>query len=517
MFMKQAIPLANLTDNDLITSITLQDKVDLNARVFMENSLTNYLHQLAPDLSNEQILQSGNFQFTFYLDQQLIYVENLHKGAGSPEIKNRATTLRIPLLSTQNEDSWGLYLWKRFLLHGGEEALQVGVHRLKIEIRPYLLLTELKVGPMIAQGELELVIPEVKVDPKLSKWQDIQVSKAFKVSKHPIDTTRIISLNEGILSKKYKDITSVVVLKGGELVIEEYFQGASRKTLHDTRSVGKSFASTLLGMAIQDGYISSDTARLMEFYDLKKYKNYSPAKDSITLRQLLTMQTPFDGSDRDENSPGHEEKMYASKNWVELILNLPLDSLKLAEQHWDYLTGGVVVLGDIIDKAVPKGLEHYAKVKLFEPLQITKVRWQHTPQKVANTAGGIQLSSIDLAKYGQLYLNRGVWDGNILVAKDWIDQSLSKKTRIDANRNYGYLFWNRSYRAANVATNTSDTSTEWEAYYANGNGGNRVMVFKELELVVVITSKAYNSPSAEKQVDYILENHLLPALLYPTH
>ena len=268
-------------------------------------------------------------------------------------------------------------------------------------------------------------------------------------------------------------------------MLEEYFNGASRKTLHDTRSVGKSFASTILGIAIKDNYIKNENQTLNEFYKLNSFQNYSTAKDSITLKDLLTMSSSFDGSDMNSESPGNEENMYPTKNWVEFALNLPVDKSKVANKQWDYFTAGVVVLGDIIHKSVPNGLEKYSNEKLFKPLGITKYKWQFTPQKVANTAGSVQLRSLDYAKYGQLYKNQGVWNAKQILSQEWVTKSLSHQMTISEGDYYSYLFWNKTYNVNGV---------NYEVYYSSGNGGNRIFIFKDFPIVVVITSTAYNTP-----------------------
>jgi CubicO group peptidase (beta-lactamase class C family) len=79
------------------------------------------------------------------------------------------------------------------------------------------------------------------------------------------------------------------VIKNEKLLLEEYFNGYGRDSLNDTRSVGKSFSSALMGIAIKDGYIKNENQTLKDFYDLKQFKNYSPKKDSVTLKSLLTM------------------------------------------------------------------------------------------------------------------------------------------------------------------------------------------------------------------------------------
>lgn len=502
-FMTKVVPIETFKQTDFLTTFELKEKSDLNIRVFLGNSLTNYLHALSPQLTADELTKNGNYQFTFFVDNQKVYVENLNIGAGNAESKNLRTMFRVPLISSTNEDSWGKFLWNRFYGNGGQDALTIGEHLLKIEVRPYLNVNEILIGDIIAEGEVNIIVPEIKINEQLVKVQNIKPLKDFQISTSQIDTTKIEELNRKIATQNFKDITSIVVLKDGKLLLEEYFNGANRKTLHDTRSVGKSFASTLLGIAIKDNYIKSEQQTLNEFYKLNTFKNYSSAKDSITLKDLLTMSSAFEGSDIKSESPGNEENMYPTKNWVEFALNLPIDKSKVANKQWDYFTAGVVVLGDIIHKSVPKGLEKYSSEKLFKPLGITNYRWQFTPQKVVNTAGSVQLRSLDYAKYGQLYKNQGTWNDEQILSKEWITNSLAHQMTISEDEYYGYLFWNKTYNVNGV---------NYEVYYSSGNGGNRIFIFKDFPIVVVITSTAYNTPYGQKQVDKIMKNYLIEAV-----
>lgn len=502
-FMEKAIAIENFKEIDFLKSFELKEKTDLNIRVFFDKSLTNYLHLLSPQSTADELTKNGNYQFTFIIDGKKIYIENLNIGAGSAESKNQKTILRVPLISSTNEDSWGKFLWNRFFGNGGQEALSEGEHLLKIEIRPYLKLTEVLTGNIIAEGQINIIVPEIKIDEKLVKVQLIKPIKDWQISTEKIVIAKIEELNRKIAKKTYKNVTSIVAIKDGKILIEEYFNGANRNTLHDTRSVGKSFASTLLGIAIKDRYIKSETQTLKEFYDLKSFQNYSTAKDSITLKSLLTMSSNFEGSDMNTKSIGHEENMYPTKNWVDFTLNLPIDKTKSSGKQWDYFTAGVVVLGDIIHKSVPNGLEKYADKNLFKPLGITKYKWQLTPQKIANTAGSLQLSSLDNAKFGQLYKNQGTWNGKQILSQEWIAKSLSHQIIISENEFYGYLFFNKTYNVNGL---------DYEVYYSDGNGGNRIFIFKDQPIVIVITATAYNTPYGEKQVEKMMQEYLIPAV-----
>lgn len=504
-FMSQVIPIEAFTMSDFLTSFELKEKTDFNIRVFLGNSLTNYLHFLAPNYTADELTKNGNYQFAFFVDGKKIYTENLPVGAGSAEGKNRQTVFRVPLISSKNEDSWGRFLWNRFMMQAGQEAFTSGEHLLKIEIRPYLKINELLVGEIIAEGQISIIVPEVKINEKLVKVQEIKPLKDWQIATDSFDHDKIEALNRKIATQTFKEVTSIVVIKNGKLLIEEYFNGANRNTLHDTRSVGKSFASVLLGVAIRDGYIKNEKQTLNNFYDLKTFENYNQEKERITLEDLLTMQSVFDGNDMDNDSPGNEEKMYPTKNWVAFALNLPVDETKIDNKCWDYFTAGVVILGDVLQQSVPEGLYNYADKNLFQPLGIAKYKWQYTPQKVANTAGSLQLRSLDYAKFGQLYKNQGNWNGTQIFSTDWATKSLSKQATISDEDFYGYLFWNKTYHV---------DGSDYEVYYASGNGGNKIFIFRDLPLVIVITSKAYNKPYGHSQSDKIVEQYLIPALKY---
>lgn len=510
-FMNGNIPLDQYKESDFLKSFNLTRKSDLNIRVFMNNSVVNYLHQLNPDLTSDELLKTGNLQFSFYIDDRFIYKENINYGCnfGSGGNKNTSTSFRVPLTSSKGEDWWAMYMWDRFKLNGGEKALTEGVHKLKIEIRPYLKNDkndDVKTGDLIAKGEIQLIIKTPKLTTKQIEVQPILSNSDWEISNFPFDKKKIEKLNTDISNYSLKEITSVVVIYDKKLLIEEYFNDANRSSLHDTRSAGKSFASTLMGIAINDGYIKNENQTLNKFYNLKEFENYDVKKDSVKIKDLLTMSSAFDGSDQNGDSPGNEENMYPTDNWVKFTLDLGLDKSKTNGGKWDYFTAGVVLLGDIINKSVPEGLEKYADKKLFKPLNITNYKWQYTPQKVANTAGSLQMTSLDYAKYAQLYKNNGFWNDKQIIPTDWVQKTLKHQIQIPERENqfYGYLFWNKTF---------SFQGKNYETYYCAGNGGNQFIIFNDLPLVIIITSKAYNKPYGHPQADKIVLDYILPAII----
>jgi len=505
-FTTKPIPVENLKDSDFLTIFELKDSADLTITAFMQTSLTNYLHRIAPHLSVDELTRIGNYQFSFFVDGALIHKFELSPAAISSESKNTKTSYSATFLSSANSESRWSATWHRFMLNGGDQALTEGKHLLRVELRPYLRTAQLKVGDLIASGELRLTVAKSKVDENLTAIQPIQPGSGWQISKDTFEKESIRELNRQIAQKFYKEIKSIVVIRDGKLLIEEYFNGADRSTLHNPRSAGKSFTSTMMGIAINDGHIKSEHQTLKDFYDLKQFDNYSPKKETVTIESLLTMSSGFDANDDDQNSPGNEEKMYPTADWVKFTLDLPMDDKSQVAEKWRYFTAGVVVLGDIIDKAVPGGLEKYADQKLFQPLGISKYQWPHTPQNVPNTAGGLKMNALDFAKYGQLYRNGGQWNGKQIIPRSWVDKTFTKHRPIPYgdNLSYGYLFWNTIYRVQDKP---------YEAFFATGNGGNKIFVFKDRPFVVVVTATAFGKWYMHQQIDSMMERYILPAIV----
>ncbi|MFK7807320.1 MAG: serine hydrolase domain-containing protein [Saprospiraceae bacterium] len=507
-FSKNNAKKAGTTEPAFSKQFTLNEDEFLTAHFSLDQPLVQSLQQLDPSLSEEELLQKGNFQFSILVDDEVVYVENLNKGAGTLESKTKQLQHTVPLIAPQPLDFWGWFLWLKFMkMGGGQDKLSIGKHSLSIEVRPYLNNEKLQVGNLLAKGNIAFDVRDIPVDKSAIAIQEIKPNSGWNLSKAPFDKTKIEALNKKIAQKRFEDINGIVVIKEGELLLEEYFNGSERDALHDPRSVGKTFASTMMGIAIEENHIKNVDQELKEFYDLKSYENYSPAKDQVTLKSLLTMSSGFIGDDNDWSNPGNEENMYPTKNWVKFTLDLPMNQEKVMGKDYAYFTAGVVVLGDIIHKSVPSGLVSYADKKLFAPLGITNYEWQYTPQKVGNTAGGIRLRAVDFAKYGQLYKNKGKWNNKQIIPEQWVATSLSRQVKqINHGENayYGYLFWNKIY--------TVD-GKDYEVSFCTGNGGNKIFIFKDIPFVIVITSSAYGKPYAHPDADKIMTEYILPAVL----
>lgn len=320
----------------------------------------------------------------------------------------------------------------------------------------------------------------------------------------PLSTSGFAGLEEAIESGDLVKIGSVLVSQHGTLLYEGYFGGTDTETLRNTRSATKSVTNMLIGIAIDRGHIPSVDAAVLDFFpDTPPVYYPDPRKARITIEDLLTMSSCLECDDSNEFSAGNEERMYPREDWIQFALDLPIRSMPESGRSFSYCTAGTVVLGGLLERATGMPVPAFAQRYLFDPLGITALQWQFTPLGTAMTGGGLELRSLDLLKLGQVYLNGGTWEGRQLVPAQWVAASIRPHVRIDETTEYGYLWWlpefsvdGRTVRACMMA----------------GNGGNKVAVFPELDLVAVITSTNYGTRGMHEQTARILTEFVLPAV-----
>ena len=301
-------------------------------------------------------------------------------------------------------------------------------------------------------------------------------------------------MERAVRSGQLKKITSVAVARGGKLVYERYFEGDAA-SLRNTRSASKTITGMLVGIAIDRGALPNVNAPVMPFFGGEQFQHPEPAKAQITIEDLLTMNSVLDCNDWVNTSPGNEDNMYPKRDWVKFALDLPLRPAR----GFSYCTAGVVALGSALERAVHMPVAEYARKNLFEPLGIERAKWTFSPSGQAMTGGGLELTTRDLVTLAGIYLNKGTWNGKKILPAAWVETSVRPHMRIDDHTEYGYLWW--------IATFGSQP-----AYYMTGNGGNKIVVFPKLDLVVAITSTNYNTRGMHEQTEKMLTDYILPAV-----
>jgi CubicO group peptidase (beta-lactamase class C family) len=312
---------------------------------------------------------------------------------------------------------------------------------------------------------------------------------------------------------EFKKIGSVLIARHGKLVYEAYFDG-DVNSLRDTRSATKSITDALVGIAIAEKKLSGVDARVLALLPehAQKLQNPDPRKEKITVEDFLTMSSPLECDDWNDASRGNEERMYVLEDWAQFILDLPIRGrMHLGEpielppygRDFSYCTGGVFVLSEVLQKATAERTDRYAQKRLFAPLGIRDEEWVYSPLNIPQTGGGLRLSSRDLLKVVQLYLDGGIWQGRPIVESSWVKASTQPHVRIDEETDYGYLWWLKAFKSGGKS---------YPAFFMSGNGGNKVLAFPALDLTVVITSTNYNTHSMHEQTEKLLTDYILPAV-----
>ena len=310
-----------------------------------------------------------------------------------------------------------------------------------------------------------------------------------------LNVSLIGKMVEQIANETHKNVDSVLLLKNGKLVLEEYFYQFNRDKLHQLRSATKSVVSALVGIALDKKLIASKAENVVRFFPEYEIKNVSTEKRAITLEHLLACDSGLACEDGNAESPGEELKMNASPDWVQFILDLPM--VEAPGKTGRYCSGGVILLGRILEKASGKRLPDFAAENLFGELGITNYRWDFRPDSSSfDDACQLHLRPRDMAKLGLLYMNEGQWKGSQVISREWVSASLSRHSVV-RGIDYGYLWW-RQWLNVN--------GTRVDGVTAKGNGGQRIYLWPSLDLIVVITGSNYNeqSPSDEIQIKYIL-------------
>lgn len=310
------------------------------------------------------------------------------------------------------------------------------------------------------------------------------------------------------------ETTSVLVMRAGEVVHEAYFGGATAETLHDTRSVGKSFTALAVGIAIEKGLLPGLDAKVFRYFDdLRPFAGAGPLKDGITIEDFLTMSSALDCDDDDEKSPGNEANMYPRHDWTRWVLDLPTraDYQRDASGRgrWHYCTAGTFLLGQVIQRAAKRPVDAFFAEHLFAPLGITRWEFVRSPTGEVMTGGMLRLRTRDFAAIAWMVRSGGEHGGKQVVPRAFVDAALTIHRNAFQNprQDYGYLFWHRAYR-----TRCGD----FGSWFVSGNGGNVIAIVDALDAVIVVTRTHYNHGRAmHDQTASLIERHILPDLACP--
>ncbi|KRF07115.1 hypothetical protein ASG89_17325 [Paenibacillus sp. Soil766] len=318
----------------------------------------------------------------------------------------------------------------------------------------------------------------------------------------PTSTPEAQGLYSATLAKTFDvfhdhGVHSIAVIRNGVWVADASKEGIQSGIPQDMKSVTKSVTSALIGIALKEGKLKSPEQRLAAFFP--ELEN-DPLKSKIRLKHLLSMTSGLSWNNDQEQSSN--EMMHAS-DWVAYILNCPAQHEPGAV--FNYSNGDAHLLSAVIGKVTGMSMFEYAKSRLFEPLGITNVNWNHDHQGITIGAWALALSLADMAKIGLLYLNEGQWEGKSIIPQSWIRTSLTKRITLNYSNGtqgfYGYYWWTKS-----LAKGLSKGSRkEMDIFYASGSGGRRIFGIPELKMVVALTANTGDVDLPESLLHHVVQ------------
>ncbi len=277
---------------------------------------------------------------------------------------------------------------------------------------------------------------------------------------------------------------SFMLLRHGHVVAEAWWAPEAADKPHVLWSLSKSFTSTAVGLAVAEGKLSIDD-RVSSFFPDSLPAEPAKNLQEMRVRDLLTM------------SAGHQDEVSLGResDWIRAFLAHPVPHKP--GTHFRYNTPATFMQSAIVQKVTGQTVVQYLQPRLFDPLGIQAPRWDANPQGISLGGYGLYLRTEDVAKFGQLYLQKGQWKGQQLIPESWVQLATSRQTSngsrpdSDWDQGYGFQFWRCRHGA----------------FRGDGKDGQFCVVLPEQDAVVVLTA---NTSDMQKELNVVWDR-LLPA------
>jgi len=308
-----------------------------------------------------------------------------------------------------------------------------------------------------------------------------------------LDPIKLQEMVDYVTDEDY-DIYSVVIIRNGYIALESYFKSyINANSTHLMYSVTKSFTSALIGICVDQGYITNTSQTLLSFFPEYNITNVDERRERITIEHLLTMRSgmAWDETSAPYNTPANDIYHINTGDGVEHSLNLDMEAEP--GEYWHYNTGASHLLAAIVQQVTGMTTLDFAIENLFDPLGIDPVYWAQDMAGWYKGGFDLRMSTRNSAKFGYLFLNNGTWDGNQLISAEWVNASTTTITQVDDLQGYSKQWW---------------TLPAHGVYFAAGLYGQYIFVAPEHDLVVAFNSRV---DQYYPHID-LLTNYILPSL-----
>lgn len=279
-------------------------------------------------------------------------------------------------------------------------------------------------------------------------------------------------------------VRSCLISYQDTLLLEHYREPQLKQEIAKINSCTKSIVSALVCIAMDKGLLPPPETPIVSFFPQLQLDS-DPQKREITIEHLLTMSAGF----RWQEFKGINSfpNMIKTPNWIDYTLSQPL--AHLPGTYMEYNSGCSQLLSGLVAQAAGCSTADFAEQYLFGPLRITEYEWEYDPQGIHTGGFGLKLKPEDMLKFGQLFLNLGVWNDEQLISTDMVKRATAPFIETNAPRRgqYGWHWWVDSYVPEVDKGENQGASLSLDYYYALGFGGQNIFVIPSLDLVVVIT------------------------------
>lgn len=292
--------------------------------------------------------------------------------------------------------------------------------------------------------------------------EDLPYEQAFERAtpeSQGISSNRLLMLIQELNDSEYTDMHHLMILKGGKVICECSFAPYRSGMWHITHSMCKSITGMAVGMLIEEGQLSLDE-NIYKIFEQRMNPLAKIFRPEVTVEHLLTMTSGVSFN---------ESGIISGNDWLESYLNAPVIGTPGTKFQYNSLNS--YVLSAIISERTGMTMEEYLRPRLFEPMGITRYLWETCPKGITKGGWGLFLCAEDMAKLGQLYLNKGRWNGQQLVSEEWVETSTQKHVESgDDTFGYGYQIWMEERQGS---------------FEFNGMLGQNVVVYPDMDMVIV--------------------------------
>ena len=326
------------------------------------------------------------------------------------------------------------------------------------------------------------------------------------LEKEDVDSGKIFNLIQDILAGNYPNTHSVLLVKNGKLILEEYFYGTKRDDLHYLASATKSITSILIGISLDENLISDVDQNVSDWFSDYQNTKWISQRYNITIKHLLSMTSGIEWDEnRSASDPRHDYfAMRRGGDWIKYVFNKNL--VAPPGQKFNYNGGLSALLGEIVKRASGINADKFSEKYLFDPVGISHYSWLKYNNGSINTGGGLLLRSRDMAKIGQIVLSNGKFKDKRIISEQWIIESTKNQVLEKAHplgSGYGYQWW-----LGEILINGEKIKT----IFAQGRGGQCIFVIPKAKAIAVVTSQLINNSGGFFRPQVMMTEYIIPAL-----